>query len=159
MEISLLTGVNIIITIFDKEEGNIIQYLSDSIEKFQVISQLNEVDVRCRTQVKSDTPDEAHSQKQKIVSEIYTNEHYNYLFNDGQLVNDSSSEAEAFDPSKEPPKKSNIDRKREKSSKYYRLKPPPDSMIQVSGGETITEGQYNLCKQLHFSTMVSHPVV
>ena len=40
MEISLLTGVNLVITIFDKEDGKIIQYLSDSVNKFQAINQL-----------------------------------------------------------------------------------------------------------------------
>jgi hypothetical protein len=40
MEISLLTGVNLVITIFDKEDGKIIQYLSDSVDKFQAINQL-----------------------------------------------------------------------------------------------------------------------
>lgn len=48
MEISLLTGVHLILTIFDKEEGKIIQYLSDSVEKFRVINQMEEVQVRKR---------------------------------------------------------------------------------------------------------------
>jgi hypothetical protein len=38
MEISLLTGVNLVITIFDKEDGKIIQYLSDSMDKFHAIN-------------------------------------------------------------------------------------------------------------------------
>lgn len=48
MEISLLTGVHLILTIFDKEEGKIIQYLSDSVEKFRVINQMQEIAVRKR---------------------------------------------------------------------------------------------------------------
>ena len=46
MEISLLTGVHLILTIFDKEEGKIIQYLSDSMNKFTAINQLREIEVR-----------------------------------------------------------------------------------------------------------------
>ena len=46
MEISLLTGVNLIITIFDKDEGKIIQYLSDSIEKFRAISEIDKISVK-----------------------------------------------------------------------------------------------------------------
>jgi hypothetical protein len=38
MEISLLTGVHLVLTIFDKEEGKIIQYLSDSMNKFKAIN-------------------------------------------------------------------------------------------------------------------------
>lgn len=48
MEISLLTGVHLILTIFDKEEGKIIQYLSDSVEKFRVINQMQDIAVRKR---------------------------------------------------------------------------------------------------------------
>jgi hypothetical protein len=48
MEMSLLTGVNLILTIFDKEEGNVIQYLSDSVSKFKAINQLTEMEVRKR---------------------------------------------------------------------------------------------------------------
>ena len=46
MEISLLTGVHLILTIFDKEEGKVIQYLSDSMNKFTAINQLREVEVK-----------------------------------------------------------------------------------------------------------------
>ena len=46
MEISVLTGVNLILTIFDKEEGKVIQYLSDSVSKFKAINQLTEMEVR-----------------------------------------------------------------------------------------------------------------
>lgn len=45
MEISLLTGVNIILTIFNKDEGKLVQYMSDSIHKFKAISELEEVSV------------------------------------------------------------------------------------------------------------------
>jgi len=38
MEISLLTGVHLVITIFDKDEGKIIQYLSDSMDKFKALN-------------------------------------------------------------------------------------------------------------------------
>ena len=48
MEISLLTGVHLILTIFDKEEGKIIQYLSDSVEKFRDINQMEDISVRKR---------------------------------------------------------------------------------------------------------------
>lgn len=49
MEISLLTGVNLVITIFDKEDGKIIQYLSDSMDKFNAINQLaGNIEVRKR---------------------------------------------------------------------------------------------------------------
>ena len=48
MEISLLTGVNLMVTIFDKEEGKIIQYFSDPIETFAQISQLKEVYIKKR---------------------------------------------------------------------------------------------------------------
>lgn len=48
MEISLLTGVHLILTIFDKEEGKIIQYLSDSVEKFRVINHMEDIAVRKR---------------------------------------------------------------------------------------------------------------
>ena len=48
MEISLLTGVHLVISIFDKDDGKVIQYLSDSMEKFQALSQLKEVEVRKR---------------------------------------------------------------------------------------------------------------
>lgn len=46
MEISLLTGVHLILTIFDKEEGKIIQYLSDSMTKFTAINMLKNVEVK-----------------------------------------------------------------------------------------------------------------
>lgn len=59
MEISLLTGVHLILTIFDKEEGKIIQYLSDSVEKFRVINQMEEVQVRKRY-VKDNQQNNAH---------------------------------------------------------------------------------------------------
>ena len=48
MEISLLTGVHLVLTIFDKEEGKIIQYLSDSMEKFQAINKLEDIELRKR---------------------------------------------------------------------------------------------------------------
>ena len=48
MEISLLTGVHLVITIFDKDEGKIIQYLSDSMDKFKALNQIKEVQVRKR---------------------------------------------------------------------------------------------------------------
>ena len=48
MEISLLTGVHLVLTIFDKEEGKIIQYLSDSMEKFQAINQLEDIQLKKR---------------------------------------------------------------------------------------------------------------
>ena len=38
----------IILTIFDKEEGKIIQYLSDSVEKFRDINQMEDISVRKR---------------------------------------------------------------------------------------------------------------
>jgi hypothetical protein len=43
MEISLLTGVNLMITIFDGEEGKFIQYFSDPLDTFKDISALKEV--------------------------------------------------------------------------------------------------------------------
>lgn len=46
MEISLLTGVHLILTIFDKEEGKVIQYLSDSMNKFTAINQLTDVEIK-----------------------------------------------------------------------------------------------------------------
>ena len=48
MEISLLTGVHLMITIFDKDEGKIIQYLSDSIEKFEAISLIDKISIRSK---------------------------------------------------------------------------------------------------------------
>ena len=99
MEISLLTGVNLILTIFDKEEGKVIQYLSDSVSKFQAINQLTEMEVRKRyaskIQNNEDLEDEEELKnqpiqyvQQNIVSEIYTNDHYDYLFNNGPLPED-----------------------------------------------------------------------
>lgn len=93
MEISLLTGVHLMITIFDKDDGKIIQYLSDSIEKFQAISQLKEVEVRRRylkdpvcylknkpldengNPIKVESNPPVKYIKQQIQSEIYTNDH------------------------------------------------------------------------------------
>lgn len=43
MEISLLTGANLMITIFDREEGKFIQYYSDPLDTFKAISELKEV--------------------------------------------------------------------------------------------------------------------
>lgn len=48
MEISLLTGVHLVLTIFDKEEGKIIQYLSDSMDKFKAINMLEDIKIRKR---------------------------------------------------------------------------------------------------------------
>ena len=48
MEISLLTGVNIVLTIFDKDEGKVIQYLSDSMDKFTAISHIKKLECRKR---------------------------------------------------------------------------------------------------------------
>lgn len=48
MEISLLTGVNLILTIFDKQDGQIIQYLSDSLDKFKAIALLDEITIKRR---------------------------------------------------------------------------------------------------------------
>ena len=75
MEISLLTGVPLILTIFDQEEGKVIQYLSDSMERFQAINTLREVDLRKKKG--DDDPDnkEAKYVTQNIISEIYTNDH------------------------------------------------------------------------------------
>lgn len=145
---SLLTGVNLILTIFDKEEGNVIQYLSDSVSKFKAISTLTEMDVRRRHLVKirdeeevGTTQDDAQQYiRQSIVSEIYTNDHYDYLFNNGALPDDQTSSDEEATSKAKAKKKSAIDKKREKSSQYYRLKPPPDSMIQVAGS-SMTAGQ------------------
>jgi hypothetical protein len=79
------------------------------------------------------------------VSEIYTNDHYDYLFNNGHLPEDGSSSEEDNDPNAKgkPKKKTAIEKKREKTSQYYRLKPPPNSMIQVAG-QMRTLGQHNL---------------
>jgi hypothetical protein len=68
MEISLLSGVHLVLTIFDKENGKMIQYLSDSIDKFQAINQLKEAEIKQRDS-------EDVYVKQNIISEIYTNEH------------------------------------------------------------------------------------
>ena len=113
MEISLLTGVHLILTIFDKEEGKIIQYLSDSMTKFTAINMLKNVEVKQKP-TKNKNGDESqggegneifrvesHEPKyvvQNIISEIYTNEHvsdqflsnieffqYDYLFNNGTI--------------------------------------------------------------------------
>ena len=46
MEISLLTGTHLMLTIFDKEEGKVIQYLSDSMDKFTAINQLTQVEIK-----------------------------------------------------------------------------------------------------------------
>ena len=82
------------LTIFDKEEGNVISYLSDSLSKFKAIGSLTEMEVRKRhlskfkgeeeeePLPKDDTPQYI---KKTIVSEIYTNDHYDYLFNNGSL--------------------------------------------------------------------------
>ena len=91
MEISLLTGVHLILTIFDKEEGKVIQYLSDSMNKFTAINQLKEVEVRQKiSKAKNgEEPPPEHEvlegdhEKMKyvvqnIISEIYTNEHVSY---------------------------------------------------------------------------------
>ena len=95
MEISLLTGVNLVITIFDKEDGKIIQYLSDSVDKFQAINQLGgNIQVRKRYLKGDQNPRREdleaqpellveHDSKgaatkyitQPIVTEIYTNDH------------------------------------------------------------------------------------
>jgi hypothetical protein len=84
MEISLLTGVHLILTIFDKEEGKIIQYLSDSMSKFQAINQLKEVEVKKKFSKGDEGEDvlpENEGQTytkfvaQNLISEIYTNDH------------------------------------------------------------------------------------
>ncbi len=69
------------------------------------------------------------------MSEIYTNDHYDYLFNNGRLPEDGSSSEEEvdLDPKGKPKKKTPIEKKKEKTSQYYRLKPPPNNMIQVAG--------------------------
>jgi len=86
MEISLLTGVNIMMTIFDKENGRIYQYFSDSIETFQEICQLKEIEVKKR----SKKDDKETVSVQKLKSEIYTNDHYDYLFN-GKVDDDDDN--------------------------------------------------------------------
>ena len=170
MEMSLLTGVNLILTIFDKEEGNVIQYLSDSVNKFKAIGSLTEMEVRKRhtSKMKNEEEDDTlkeevpQYQMQNIVSEIYTNGHYDYLFNNGSLPDGHSSSDEEGEGTnkRKAKKKSAIEKKREKTSQYYRLKPPPSSMIHVSGNQNNkTEGQNNLQHQLAFIEEVSNPQV
>ena len=91
----MLTGVNLVITIFDKEDGKIIQYLSDSMDKFNAINILaGNIEVRKRY-LKGDQTfkreeleslqDEGGAKyvSQPIITEIYTNDHvseYQSLF-------------------------------------------------------------------------------
>jgi hypothetical protein len=42
MELSLLTGVQLMVTFFDKEEGKITQYLSDSVEVFESLKEIDD---------------------------------------------------------------------------------------------------------------------
>jgi hypothetical protein len=57
---------------------------------------------------------------QNIVSEIYTNEHYDYLFNNGSLPGDETDSDEDDEGSglkkKKKKKKTAIEKKREKTS-------------------------------------------
>jgi hypothetical protein len=46
MEIALLTGANLMITMFEKDEGKIINYMSDPIETFIEIANLKEVYIK-----------------------------------------------------------------------------------------------------------------
>ena len=117
--------------------------VSDSVSKFKAITSLTDMEVRKRHFARSNKGDEEISeegllyQKQRIVSEIYTNEHYDYLFNNGSLP-DGHTSSDEEEPRKKKAKTA-IDKKREKTSQYYRLKPPPHGMIQVADGQ-MTEG-------------------
>ena len=70
------------------------------MSKFKAINSLTEMEVRNRHLAKTPKGEEEGSlevpqyQRQKIVSEIYTNDHYDYLFNNGSLPDGQSSSDE-----------------------------------------------------------------
>ena len=141
------------------------------MSKFKAIGSLTEMEVRKRhlSKFKGDEEEEPlpkddtpQYQKKTIVSEIYTNDHYDYLFNNGSLPDGQTSSDDEEVPNgtrKKAKKKSAIEKKREKTSQYYRLKPPPNSMIQVSGTDNKSLGQHNLQQQIAFIEEVSNPNV
>ena len=115
------------------------------MSKFKAISSLTEMEVRKRHLSKFKAEEEEELPRddtpqyynKTIVSEVYTNDHYDYLFNNGPVPDGqtSSDDEEPAQGRRKAKKKSAIEKKREKSSQYYRLKPPPNSMIHVSGAD------------------------